>query len=371
MTDPAQLPKHGPADHAAPSKRKIEGLELLRFLLAFGVMLYHYAYFGPISGKLAGVEPGPHWLVAGRFGVSAFFIISGFVIIYSAGNRRALAFVQARLARLIPAMLVCATVTMIGLMLLPSSVPLPSVTTYFKSASTIGLLAGSPYVDGSYWSITIELRFYFYVFLLLLVLRGTKHIRPIAVTWLVASFAAMAFYDFTPLRLVTLSPHSGYFILGIVTYCWLILDDRRFAYAMLGPALCLAAWQSWVEFAHIAELSGTESSLWAGVAAAVASMALVRGMAFGINDKALSALTRTLGGMSYPLYLLHQALGYSVIERLVHEGVLPVAAAITLTALLMCFGAWLIVRFVEPVGRRVIMAVQVPSARRVAGARQL
>jgi peptidoglycan/LPS O-acetylase OafA/YrhL len=316
-------------------------------------MIYHFAYFGPLLGKVEGVAPGPSWLVAGRFGVSAFFIISGFVIIYSAGNRGAGAFALARLARLAPAMLACATVTMLVLTLWPGTVPAPSILTYLKSASTVGLLAGAPYVDGSYWSITIELRFYLYVALMLLVLRNTDSVRAVTVAWMAGSFTAMAFYGFTPLRILTLSPHSGFFIIGLIFYCWFILDDRRFVAWALPPALALAAWQSFIEFKHIAEMQGGHTSMWVGVGAATVSTVLVRLMAFGISAPRLAAAARALGAISYPLYLLHQTLGYRLIEGMVEAG-FTASAAIALAAITMCSGAWVLATYIEPVGGKLI-----------------
>lgn len=341
---------------AAVTRRKIEGIELLRFLLAFGVMIYHYGFYGPLAGKLPGVSPGPDWLVSGRFGVSAFFIISGFVIIYSAGTRGASAFALARLSRLMPAMLVCATITTLVLTLWPGSVPAPSLAVWARSASTLGLLAGSPYVDGSYWSITIELRFYVLVFLMLLALQSTRYIRPLVVGWMGLSFVAMAFYDFTPLRLLTLSPHGGYFIVGVILYCWLILGDTRFTLLTMPTALVLCAWQSYVEFGPVAELSGGQSTLVTGAGVALVSFALVRLMAFGITDPRLGKAARLLGAMSYPLYLLHQALGYRLIEGMIAGGLsMPLATAICAAG--MCVAAFVISRFVEPVGHTFILNI--------------
>lgn len=360
MNEAAGMSDAGASNRGSSSRRKIEGIEVLRFLLAFGVMIYHYAYFGPLSGKVAGVAPGPDWLVAGRFGVSAFFIISGFVIIYSAGERGAMAFARARLARLMPAMLICSTVSAAVLAIIPGTLPAPSLGVWAKAASTLGLLLGGPYVDGSYWSITIELRFYLYVFFMLLFLRNTRRIQALTVVWLVLSFAAMANYDFTALRLLTLSPHSGYFIVGIILYCWMILDDCRFALWAMGPGLVLAAWQSWVEFSHIAEMGGGQSTVWTGVGAAVLSLLLVRIMTFGIDNSALAAKARVVGAMSYPLYLFHQALGYRVIERLVAMGV-SAYASIAASVFLVCAAAWCLTVWIEPAGRALIMRVPLPA----------
>jgi peptidoglycan/LPS O-acetylase OafA/YrhL len=354
VNDPVGLPPSDPSTHVVPSRRKIEGIEILRFLLAFGVMIYHYAYFGPITGRVPGVAPGPEWLVSGRFGVSAFFIISGFVIIYSAGNRGAGAFALARFARLAPALLVCATVTMAVLWAWPGIQPRPSIGTWAKNASTLGLLLGDPYVDGSYWSITIELRFYLYVFLLLLLLKDIGRIRLIAMAWMAASYLAMAFYHVTPLRILTLSPHSAFFILGIVFYCWLILGDRRFMLMMLAPGLVLAGWQGFVDFQHVDVLAGGGSPWWIAILIAVIPFVLVRAFAFGIESRRWSGLAREAGAVSYPLYLLHQSLGYRLVAGMVAGGLTPVAA-IAITAIGMVAAAWALSRTVEPAGRAFLM----------------
>lgn len=337
-----------------PARRKIEGIEILRFLLAFGVMIYHFAYFGPLTGRIPGVVPGPEWLVSGRFGVSAFFIISGFVIIYSAGNRSAGAFASARFARLAPALLVCATLTTLVLWTWPGVQAPPTGTIWAKCASTVGLLIGGPYVDGSYWSITIELRFYLYVFLILLVLHDTSRIRLVAVAWLAASYLSMFFYQVTILRILTLSPHSAFFILGIVIYRWLILDDRRFMWAMLVPGLILAGWQGFVDFQHIDILAGGNTTKWVAVLIGVLPFILVRAFAFGIKSRRWSALARDAGAVSYPLYLLHQAMGYRAIAGMVAAGLAP-STAIALAAGVMTALAYVLSRTVEPAGRTLIM----------------
>src|SRR5690606_4760472 len=74
-------------------------LDLLRFIAAIAVMFYHYLYTArvesvyPLASRLA---------LHGYLGVELFFIISGFVVVWSAQGRSALRFAKARIVRLYP-----------------------------------------------------------------------------------------------------------------------------------------------------------------------------------------------------------------------------------------------------------------------------
>lgn len=366
----------GPSTAPAAHRGKIEGLEILRFLLAFGVMVYHYLYYGPISGVIPLMGDAHPLLVAGRFGVSAFFIISGFVIIYSAANRSAGAFALARFSRLAPALVIASTFTMAVLVVWPEPLGLPSLSSYAKALSTVGLLAGGKAVDGSYWSITIELRFYLYVFIVLLVLRNLDRLKLLVTLWIVASIVAMAAHEALPhmravsaFRIATLSPHSGFFILGILYYLWRMRGEHRFVGLLILPALLLASWQGYEEFEHVDMLDGVRAPAWVGIAIAAVSFGLVIGFAFNIANPLASRVARRLGAMSYPLYLVHQAAGYSLIVHLCGIfgwGAAPVVAAAVMA--LMVLVAYLISAYWEPFGRSVIDAVAGFMARRTAAA---
>lgn len=83
---------------------RLPALDWLRFAAALGVLAYHY-----VSSYLPD-DPGSRWLEYaahvtryGYLGVELFFIISGFVILWSAQGKSAASFAVSRFARLYPA----------------------------------------------------------------------------------------------------------------------------------------------------------------------------------------------------------------------------------------------------------------------------
>ena len=86
-------------------KERYYEIDLLRFLAAVGVMLFHYTFRGYAADDLSPLE---FPLLAevfkyGSLGVDLFFIISGFVILLTAYNRDAVSFTISRIIRIYPA----------------------------------------------------------------------------------------------------------------------------------------------------------------------------------------------------------------------------------------------------------------------------
>jgi len=78
-------------------------LDLLRFLAALAVVLYHFTYHLRDSETAVDLFPsigrvGMH----GYLGVNLFFMISGFVILWTARDRTPSGFVLSRITRLYP-----------------------------------------------------------------------------------------------------------------------------------------------------------------------------------------------------------------------------------------------------------------------------
>ena len=94
-------------------RKRIPGLDLARFLAALGILAYHFCFIGVIEGFYAWdvFMPVAFW---GELGVDIFFIISGFVILFSIENKRtASQFLSGRIIRVYPAFIICSVLTMI------------------------------------------------------------------------------------------------------------------------------------------------------------------------------------------------------------------------------------------------------------------
>lgn len=92
---------------------RIPELDLLRFLAAIAVVFFHYAFRGYAGDDLTtmhypALEPVAQY---GFLGVHLFFMISGFVILMTAGDGSVKRFIASRASRLLPAFWVCCTIT--------------------------------------------------------------------------------------------------------------------------------------------------------------------------------------------------------------------------------------------------------------------
>ncbi|MFF1279931.1 acyltransferase family protein [Streptomyces sp. NPDC058299] len=94
---------------AQPSLPSLTGLRWMAALLVFGLHVHNFGYFGGTGGRLVSWGFG-----AGATGVSFFFLLSGFVLTWSARpGDRALAFWRRRIARIYPVHLVTLAVALV------------------------------------------------------------------------------------------------------------------------------------------------------------------------------------------------------------------------------------------------------------------
>ncbi len=314
-----------------PVSRVLE-LDALRGLAALAVVAFHFTTF--YGREVGHVGPAPWSFAFGNYGVQLFFLISGFVIFMTLERTRTWAdFVVSRFSRLFPAywaaiLLSAAVVYSIGL---PSQrLPWKEVIVDF---TMIQDLLGARHLDGSYWTLEVEL--FFYVQMLFWYVVGQlKRIHWVIVAWLVLAVAyglSMKFgrhFSYLVRELLILR-HIPFFALGILFYR-LRTNPRgwRLDASLIG--LCLVA---------IAIAYPPVFTLVAIVCCAI--------FALFVTDRLTwlrAAPFAFFGAISYSLYLLHQAIGFSLIWHLEHgaglgAGVAAISAAslVTLLALALTF----------------------------------
>ena len=322
-------------------------IDAFRGIAILGVLLFHYSvlWAPPWYGtNLYGYgRVYPDVLVLGAVGVYLFFVISGLVITMTVlRSMSGLEFVVRRFARLYPAFLVgiCLTLLVAGISAIPAfKVSFGDVVANLTMNATA---FHRHYVDGAYWSLAIEIKFYALVAVAYVLLRDRF--------WMaIAGVAALGFvlFEFGITKQILLAPYGPLFLAGMAVWFWLF-EKRRL------PALVLAceALVLYVSYRHKFELARVSPwlshlCLCLSVATLVTLLALARNIRMG----PLAAI----GRMSYSLYLIHQNIGVIIIASLTAIGLSDIPAFLMATGI--CFtAAALMFRFVEQPAQRVIMS---------------
>ena len=154
-----------------PMNDRLAGLDLLRLFAALLVVAYHFLYRGSLGSEYTNVQFGLNdtLLRYGYYGINLFFLISGFVILWTAESKPWHRFLVARFARLWPAFIACVTITA-GAALLYSKAPFQvGLDQWLANLTFVAPAFGQPFMDGVYWTIVLELVFYGWVALALMI----------------------------------------------------------------------------------------------------------------------------------------------------------------------------------------------------------
>ena len=340
---------------AAPPVRapRLAALDALRFLAAIGVLAYHFTarQTDAWDRDLADVAPAvAGWATYTSLGPELFFVISGFVILMTAWGRSVPDIVGSRVGRLYPAYWagVLATGALLLFVWAGKEITGGQVLvnlTLLQSLVDVG------HVDGVYWTLWVELRFYVLVALFAAVGITRTRVLWFAALWPAAAMLAREL-GWTDAVTWLVAPYAPLFAAGMALYVvfrsghavlpWLLVaGNTALATAALVPARMASLGENSV-------VAPKAVLLAVALPACVATVALV----------ALTPLARwrwagltAAGALTYPLYLTHEYWGLWVVH-LLHDR-LPVWAVLATATAFSLLLAWLVHRFVEkPFGPR-------------------
>ncbi len=288
-------------------------IDLLRFAAALGVVMYHMTYGPLFPGRGGSVAPEfvQGFTRYGYLGVELFFMISGFVILWSAAGRSPAAFAASRIARLGPSLWAGIAVTGAVLAVSGRDLSVLSARTILANLVLVNGVLGLPYIDGVYWTLIPEIKFYLLV-LLLIAFRQMGR----ADYWLAAWLAGLAvcYLPFGPewARSIVIFPYGSYFVSGSLFY--LMWRDgvsvHRATCAGIALALNILCVMQVGPTFMADDRSPAALASTAGIV--VLFHALFAAIALHKAKLPLSAGWFTLGSLTYPLYLLHNQIGKAV-----------------------------------------------------------
>ena len=353
-------PAAGRVSAAPKSQERLAVLDGLRFVAALAVVLYHFtARHSSVWGHDPGtVFPRLHQLTAfGAFGVDLFFVISGFVILMTAWGRTLPKFVASRAGRLFPAYWTSVLLTGALLTVIWKEGSRRHLTDVMGNVSMTQAAFGIPHVDGVYWTLWAELRFYVLVAILIAVGITATRLVAFASLWpVVAGIAHQTGSDFVASLLIF--DYAPLFAGGMMLYCVYRDPKNVVCWAVLIQNVTIAAvWSGGITAASIASNSVASPG---PLDAAVVVVACFVAVGIAVLTRVRQITWRWLpgvGALTYPLYLVHEYWGWWFIS-IGHErlGVFATLAASTALVVIM---AWLIHRFVEapsgPTLRRAVL----------------
>lgn len=285
---------------------------MLRFMAAFAVMLFHFAFRGAASGDMT-VMSYPCLLpyaVYGYLGVNLFFIISGFVILMTASEGSLPRFAISRAVRLYPAFWVCCTATFVAILLFGTPYHTATFKQYLYNMTMLSGFFYVPYIDGAYWSLVVEIQFYALVAVCLL-LRQISKAEEWLTSWLVITLLLDIFRNDLLSRLFILA-YAPYFIAGGMFFMvWSkgITSSRIITIAVSWFMAMYHAQQDFVDFQVRYHTELDLRVICVLITLFFAIFWLIACKATGEFGRrswiAISALT-------YPLYLVHEIIGYII-----------------------------------------------------------
>jgi len=309
-------------------------------------MLFHYTFRGPADHWWSASFPLLRQIFKyGFLGVNVFFLLSGFVILLTAYEKDAIAFTIARIVRLYPAYWISVTLTALVLVLVRDPRHHISLGLYLTNLTMIQNYLNVPDVSGVYWSLAVELKFYFLIFLILLA-RQIHNLSKFLGAWLVASVLLSLKKPHGIANFFLFPEWSSYFIAGAMFF--LIHRQGISAYKILVIISCYALSVAYALGILPLGDKGTAALDVSGpVLVTLLGLSYLLFFVIAIRQGRPGSSTAfyVVGLITYPLYLLHQDLGYVLLRwasPLLNRYVLLCAVMAAMIAL-----AWLVNRGLE------------------------
>ena len=335
------------------------GVDVVRFLSALIVVGFHMLWLPWFRHLGAAEYVGPYLPSApagyqnfgfGWVGVEIFFVISGIVIANSSAGLTPIAYANNRICRLYPAVGMCATIGLGAHLAVGRFDGL--LADYIRSMS---LIVPGDKLSPVYWTLTVEIAFYVVVLLWMIVVRR-RDLQPLALILILCSglylLGRMTGWLGFPsgIEIGLLLRHGVFFGIGIFLY---IRTKRRLSRWEIG-AVAAAALLGLFEIVLTADEQGVgrfaPALVWSIALCLIILATSKSGSMQSLPDKAKGAV-RTIGLMTYPVYLIHYDFGGLCLRELYALGisVWPAVAIAVLTVLGVSYG---IVAFAEPAIRR-------------------
>lgn len=324
-------------NRSAHDKNRFLEIDAIRGISALIILVHHYTKY-ILSIHQESPEAVPLIIEFGKYTVHFFFVISGLLIFMTLDRAtHPKYFIVSRFSRLYPAYWVCLSLTALVITISPYYNYHPVTLIQYASNLTMfqhWMFIGD--IDGIYWTLAVEMCFYILIFLVF-ISGKQKHIEAIGLGWLVLMLSVyyltsegllpeINYYYYVPLL-----KNGNLFLAGI--YFYQLKNDPTATKKYWLLLLCLGT--------HFI-INPFEEAL------AISFIFIVLFLFMADKLKMLRGkIPFFFGYICYPLYLLHQYIGYEVINYLQDHGVNSILLNILITGMIIILLATLVTFTVE------------------------
>ena len=285
-------------------------LDALRAIAAIIVLISHYSwgyhhYFNIL-------KPENLYFKYGDWGVQFFFIISGFVIFMTLEKvQHVKEFALARFFRLYPVYWLCMLITFAFLYFLPFPNWGPFDTgSILKNLTIFPVFKETLYIDLVYWSLCVEVIFYT-IMGFIFYFKKMKQMEWVCFLWLVLSLVVI-YVDF-PLKkyivMLLILKFAPLFIAGIMFY-----KIKNSIGTIWNHLLIFASFIVFSLFLYSTKIQ--HDSDFIPILLLIIVYATFYYLMYTTSKILRNPVLLFFGSISYPLYLLHNVIGYCIITKL-------------------------------------------------------
>lgn len=345
---------------ATTNDQRLSFLDAHRGVAIALVVLFHayarYPKLVPFDYEFTGIPV----ISKGWVGVQLFFIISGFVICMTLEKCRNFGdFITRRWLRLFPAMLVCSLWVFATAPLFPERPAggptlrdlLPGLTFVEPAWWEFALRSHQGMLEGAFWSLFVEMKFYFVFGALFFLLGGAKAAEALFGLFVASNAFVLAgkipqlgVINFAALRQFCEAmsfDFFGWFAAGALFYRYHKNPDRKTLWIAVAAALVAAAADGGFD--------ATKKVPCLSVVVFFTATMVSERMKTLLSNRVLLLM----GFVSYPLYLLHENMMVAMIVRVGHLGPWMPHILMPLVPMILVIGlSWITATYWEPLLRR-------------------
>lgn len=293
---------------SAKSKR-LDYIDVLRVVALSSVILFHYLFSSISRGELTSVNRSPLFGIAqyGYLGVELFFMISGFVILYSTQNRTALDFWKRRFWRLYPMYWIGMTFVFLVSNLWFWRSNGPGLSQYLFGFTMFPTAFGVEWVDPAHWFLARELQLYVFISFFLLLGLGKK-LPQIFIYWAITMMVW---------NLLNLKNHGFWYFSGFFSFMCggaIIFSIREWGWTPMRTIGLLAAYIAGMDsrVSLVKWLDENRKSPHSGLVIGIIVTSIYLIMLATLSNKITAWNAKWVGiagAVTYPLFLIHDRLG--------------------------------------------------------------